>query len=161
LPAGHILNQRLARTEDAVVALGRVRASGTFAFISGMADLAVAASWAGSYLLLANFRNLAGYLFIMAGLSCTSGPLSRTGIGLSFALLGLVLAFSRTGFKAALVIILILAAAWYFGSTDSDVHEQIGIISGTAARHKVADSFTERGMGVITELLRALEEESS
>jgi hypothetical protein len=161
LPPGHILNQRLVRTEHAVGALGRVRASGTFAFLSGMADLAVAASWAGAYLLLANFRNVAGYLFITAGLSCTSAALSRTGIVLSFALLGFVLAFSRTGFKAALVVILILAVAWYFGSAGSGVPGQIGIIRGTAARHEVSDSFTERGMSVINELLSALEEDSS
>jgi hypothetical protein len=161
LPAGHILNQRLARTEDAVMSLGRVRASGTFSYISGMADLAVAASWAGAYLLLVNFRNPLGYLFIVAGLTCTSAALSRSGIVWSFALLGLVLALSRRGIKAAVVVALILLVAWLYAPADPNPHQQIGIITGTAARHKVSDSFTERAMNVIIELLSALDENAA
>src|SRR5207249_4858676 len=78
LPSDHVLNQVVDRDGAPMIGFGtRVRSSGTFAFISGMGDFAIMTCWAGSCLLLASFRSVKGYVFILAGLTCALAALSR------------------------------------------------------------------------------------
>ena len=83
---------------------GRVRASGTFSYISGMSAMSLATCWAGCFFLLAPPRKKIGYVFVLAGLTCAASALSRSGMFFSLALILSVLAFSKRGLSAAIVL---------------------------------------------------------
>jgi len=145
LPAGHFVNARV--TEDAHTHYGsygnlsRVRATGTFPFINGMGDLAIAATWAGCTLLLRRPKpSWDGGLFLASGAVCAMAAQSRYGIFFSLAIAGITLL--PGGGKARLLVILGLALALALGRSDEG--EAPTLLEAVVLRHQTSDSIWER-----------------
>jgi hypothetical protein len=92
LPASHFLNRYDASTEEShiVATAGHVRATGTFAYISGMAMMAGLSGWAGTFLALpipgrAFWVRLLGAGALVAAFVCSATAMSRSGLVLSIA----------------------------------------------------------------------------
>lgn len=100
LPTNHVLNRYAGDAEYVTGFSGRVRTSGTFAFLSGINSLVFLGTWAGALLFLTSSR--VGYqrLFavsVFAGcLVCSLTSMSRTALGLLVLMsLGAGFAFHR------------------------------------------------------------------
>ena len=163
LPGTHILNRQLDEFSRPVVFEGRVRASGTFTYISGMSALSLVSCWAGCFFLLAPPRQKIGYVFVLAGLTCAAAALSRSGLFFSLALIVSVLALSRTGLSAAVGLgTALLVAALLMGefqeSDDPSARHTADLITGTFSRHEVSDTVESRGEWMLLSVLDALVE---
>jgi hypothetical protein len=135
LPGGHVLNKQVHLDHGLAMHGSRIRASGTFAFLSGMTDLAMLGSWAGTCLLLRNPRQLLlGGLFVVAGLTCTSAAVSRAGI------LGVmvILIFSSlllpTGRREVIGLLLLFFLAGMYLAQDIGDQDEFGLASSTFVR---------------------------
>lgn len=147
LPTGHILNQTIKEELVAVTAIGRVRAYGTFVYISGMADLCVLACWAGAVLMIRTPSLWVGYIYAAAGLVATAAAMSRHGAIEWFVVLTMSLVCTRSGRKIVVVLVglgvlglLVLQTAENQMAEDSEVN----LTNALTRRHKTADSVTER-----------------
>jgi len=158
LPSGHILNQQISADLQAHTVgldeLSRIRAMGTFSFISGMGDLAVAGAWAGCVLLLLHPRHWLGYAFLAAGFVCAFAAMSRYGFFLASVVA--VGALVVSGRRPGLVLTVVCAGAilmTLLGRED----EHSDLFSGIFTRHAASDSFRERA-SVQVQVLMALED---
>jgi hypothetical protein len=155
LPQDHFLNQQVAGGIS-VVDVGRVRAIGTFSYITGLADMALAASWAGCVLLSAPPIRKYAYVVTAAALICPLAALSRTGLVASLGLLISVLVLSKGGLRAALPLVaLFIAIGWFLSSKDEQQGKPSGILEGIARRHQNADSFEDRAGSILGDIPRA------
>src|SRR5262249_34358169 len=157
LPGTHVLNRQLDEFSRPVVYNGRVRASGPFTYISGMSAMSLVSCWAGCFFLLAPPRRRIGYLFVLAGLTCGAAALSRSGLFFSLALIMSVLAFSKRGLPAAIVLgIALLTAALLMGefedSDDPQRSSTADIMTGTFQRHENSDGVEQRGEWMLSSI---------
>ncbi len=144
LPNDYFLNQHVAGGRT-VVEIGRVRASGTFSFITGLAHLPIVGSWAGCILLLMRPIPKSAYVFTAAALICPPASLSRTGLVFSLGLLTSVLVISRGGIRAAVPLIaLFIGLGPVLPGNGEHRGEASGMMDGIARRHQVSDSFEVR-----------------
>ena len=151
LPPTHPLNRYLGDSSwlDIVTDLGRVRATGTFSFISGMSAMAVVCIWAGLCLRVFSSRRkdqIFGLVAIVAGFACSFTALSRSAIFMGLALMAFRLFF--VGRDRQLLVIIIVGALGYsylsFNRPMSQVEPEITVTSGVFVRHSRADSVTHR-----------------
>src|SRR5262249_41828344 len=80
LPPGHPINRYDLPTDQISRLYGRVRAVGTFSYISGMAVISVAGSWVASYLFLSGgsiHRRLFALGVAISGIMCALVSMSR------------------------------------------------------------------------------------
>jgi hypothetical protein len=160
LPPTHFLNRRVETHIRAMTALGRVRVSGTFAFPSGIGDMAMMGSWAGCYLALTRPRSLFGYVFILAGLTCGAAAMSRTGLFFSLAIITFTLFSTRRGLVPGIVVVLLLAGLAYVSVADSESGSQeVGLVEGAFLRHRVSDSIAARASHTTGGVPAVLEEQ--
>jgi hypothetical protein len=160
LPGTHVLNRQLDEFSRPIVFAGRVRATGTFSYISGMGALALGACWAGAYFLLAPPRRKIGYVFILAGMACAAASISRGGL---FSCIGLVgtLVLSKRGLAPVLLLggVLVGVAMMMGGSEDSEdpQRDSPDLVTGVFARHEQAgDSVGHRGEFMLMNLWAAM-----
>jgi hypothetical protein len=161
LPPGHALNRQLDMEQTVTVYRDRVRAFGTFTFISGMSAMALVTCWAGCYFLVAPPRRKIGYAFVLAGLSCAAAALSRSGLFFSLTLIVSVLVLSRTGISAAAFLALgVAAVAFLLGglreSDEEETSDQTSIVNATLTRHQESDSVERRGTWILDSVLFAM-----
>lgn len=151
LPVNHVLNRYLSDSswKDVITDLGRVRATGTFSFISGMTVMAVVGIWAGVCLRIigTGIRDrLLGLVAVLAGFSCGFTALSRGAVFTGLALLAARLVF--VGRDRQLVILIVLAALGYgYLSIDrptSQIQLKASLTSGVFVRHAHSDTVLDR-----------------
>ena len=158
LPLDHVLNQQSSSAVTAVGDVGRIRASGTFAYISGMAAMCIGACWVGAALILRNRASALGYACIVAGLVCTSAAVSRSGalVGLLLVVFPLLLINSGRVLLIALVAT-IVALYGFVGGVVGEVNtEEASLQTAVAARVQTADSFDERSSGTFSQVPDAI-----
>jgi hypothetical protein len=163
LPGTHVLNRQLDEFSRPVVFNGRVRASGTFTYISGMSALSLVACWAGCFFLLAPPRRKIGYVFVLAGLTCAAAALSRSGLFFSLALIVSVLALSQKGLSAAIglgtaLVVAAVIMGEFQDSDDPSASHTADLMTGTFSRHEVSDSVESRGEWMLVSVLDAIVE---
>jgi hypothetical protein len=165
LPGTNVLNRQFDSDSRVIVYHGRVRAAGTFSFISGMSAMALVACWSGCFLLTAPPRHKIGYVFVVAGLACAAAALSRSGMFFSLALLVFVLVLSRSGIWPAVVLGMVLAVVGLLLSGSSESEEEPGqqatvdIVHGTFSRHQEeGDSVEDRSSMMLGAVVHALTE---
>jgi hypothetical protein len=157
LPPSHFLNRYDSSTEDShiVAVIGHVRATGTFAFISGMSMLAGCAAWAGTFLALPLsgrpfWVRLVGLAAIVAGFGCCTTAMIRSGLLFwGVTLIGGCLLYFRPKQIAAVVIALLLVSPFLSGG-EEDVNGDTprrsdSLTSGLVHRIENGDSVVERG----------------
>lgn len=164
LPANHVLNKYVgdARWTDVVTDLGRVRATGTFSFISGMSVMTVLCVWAGLSLRTISARahdQILGLTAVVAGFMCGFAALSRGAIFMSLALLAARLAF--IGRDRQLLAVIIVGALGYtylsVGFPTSQPKAEVSLTSGVFVRHSRSDTILDRVGSWGNQLLHASE----
>lgn len=164
LPPNHVLNKYLGdhKWTEVISALGRVRATGTFSFISGMLAMTVVCIWAGLCLrtISEKFQDqILGLVAVIAGFVCGFAALSRGAIFMGLALLAMRLfAFGRD--RQILVIIIIGALGYTYLSVDLPRNRSgadISLTSGVFVRHSRSDSVSDRFSSWGIQLLDASE----
>lgn len=151
LPVTHVLNKYVGdSTWSAVVTdLGRVRATGTFSFISGMSAMTVLCVWAGLSLrtLSVNRRDrMLGLVAVSAGFVCGFAALSRGAIFMALALLAVRLLFIGRD-KHLFILILIGALGFGYLKLDrptSRAELDVSLTSAVFVRHARSDSVMDR-----------------
>lgn len=113
LPPSHFLNQQVSTDLLAVEDVGHIRASGTFAYITGMQDLAMVAAWAGLFLVLRRPRQAGSYVALAASVVCSLTAMSRAGLLAAGVMLGFTF-LTRPGQSRTVAILLGLAVAAAF-----------------------------------------------
>lgn len=152
LPGDHFLNLQPTDLTAAVEDAGRLRASGTFSYITGMADLCIITAWAGAVLVGGYPRRPLGYIYVLAGLTCTAVAMSRSGLLYSLALISLVLIFNSKLRLVGIAIAIIGLFGYGFGGSffDEASPNEPGIHNAIWSRHKAAgDGVEERAFGTI------------
>jgi len=147
LPADNILNQQTTDFATSVEAVGRTRANGTFSFLSGMSDLCLLATWAGCTFLSYRPRSPLGYLYIVAGLTCSAVAMSRGGLLMSVAIISLILICTARLRVVGIGILLIILVMYSFRSNSFDAADEDdpGIYTAVLKRHSEAgDGIQER-----------------
>ena len=151
LPVTHVLNKYLGDTgwTQIITDLGRVRATGTFSFISGMTAMTVVSIWAGMSLrtLSASIRDrILGLAAIAAGLTCGFAALSRSAVFLGLALVAVRLVF--VGRDRQLLILIIVGALGYsylnINRPTTQMELEVTLTSGVFVRHSRSDSVMDR-----------------
>jgi hypothetical protein len=165
LPPDHVLNRYLgAGSADAVITdLGRVRATGTFSFISGMASMSLLVAWAGLFLqsTAGSRRHLywLGLAGILSGLVCAAAAVSRSG---AFLAIGLLLGgFLFSNFKSRLLVLLLIISAILVqvGSEDDGLSDPPAALATVVfQRHAQSDSILDRATGNFEQLSMAFQE---
>jgi len=160
LPADHFLNQYATDMGFVVVTETGVRATGTFAYITGIAIMSSVGIWAGMALLsLARQKwdQIAGYMALIAGFGCALASISRSPVVIDLMMLMVWLVASRAAHRQiirsllAAVAVGLVVWAGGFGETLFELGE------GVAERNEMAgDTFTSRGLGQFAEALAAL-----
>lgn len=92
LPSSHILNQYAVEEMHVVELASGVRATGTFAYITGLSIASALGVWAGMVMIsLAHSRwqFLWGAIGILSGIACAFASISRGTVVTAFAMLGL------------------------------------------------------------------------
>ncbi len=162
LPAGHILN-KYAEDEMVVVEVASgVRATGTFAYLTGPAMVAVLGCWAGMVLLSLgkdNTTRALGTLGILSALACAFASGSRGGIVTVVAMVGLWALSSvratRALWKSLWMSGLLVLATLLVFPTLAERFVTMG--GGVFERFESAgDSNTQRAFGQFEELWHAL-----
>jgi len=158
LPAGHILNQQVRATQAALAQGGRIRATGTFVFITGLGDLAMLASWAGVCLLLRRPRQLVlGGAFVVAALACASAAVSRGGILSALIVVVFSYLLLPTGRRDLIVLFLVLAVLGAYLAQDQPFSDEFGLAGATLARMRTAgDTFEGRAWSLVQQPLAAI-----
>ncbi len=159
LPGDHFLNQQPTALTLAIEDAGRLRASGTFSYITGMADLCIITAWAGVVLVGGFPRRPLGYIYVIAGLICTAVAMSRSGLLYSLALISLVLIFNSKLRLVGIAIALIGFFGYGFGGSffDEAATDDPGIHNAIWSRHKAAgDGIEDRAFGTIISDLPAV-----
>ncbi len=168
LPATHVLNRYAWGDEDYVVAeAGHVRATGTFAFISGMGMLAGVSAWAGALLAFplpgrSWWVRAIGVACVGAGFVCFATSMSRGGALLwATTLVGSFLLYFRPKHILGFLLMLLVAAPFVLsrepGSVGDAPPQSDTLTHGLAYRFEHADTFTERAGYVLMNLRLGLE----
>ena len=160
LPATHPLNAYAAEGSDAAIqSAGHVRATGTFSFISGMSWMAVVAVWVGLMLgtdgAADRRQRLLGASAIGAGLLCAFTSLSRSGLAGALGLLAAALLLRRVQRRFWGLLVLLGGLVIAIGFTGSGPVNEL--YSAIARRHGSSETFGERGVWVLGDLLNATE----
>ena len=151
LPVHHVLNRYLGDSswKDVITDLGRVRATGTFSFISGMTVMTVTGVWAGISLRILGsgaVDRLLGTVAILAGFACGFTALSRGAVFMGLALLAARLVL--VGRDRQLLVLTIIAALGYgYLSIDrptTQMQLQVSLASGVFVRHAHSDTVLDR-----------------
>ena len=151
LPVHHVLNRYLGDSswKDVITDLGRVRATGTFSFISGMTVMTVVGVWAGISLRILGSGTrdrLLGLVAVLSGFACGFTALSRGAVFMGVALLAARLVF--VGRDRQLLVLTIVAALGYgYLSIDrptSQMQLQVSLASGVFVRHAHSDTVLDR-----------------
>jgi hypothetical protein len=149
LPQNHFLNSYEGSGEGVhiIAEYGHVRATGTFAFITGMAMMTGVGAWAGLYLFLSGGlrKRLLGLAVLVAGLICSLTSMSRGGIVLyAMTIAGGIILFRRLK-ESALLIMVGLIGFWLFGGGSSaDESVDPGLQGAVVQRFQGADSPVDR-----------------
>ena len=158
LPLDHVLNQQTSSAVTAVGDVGRIRASGTFAYISGMAAMCIGACWVGATLILRSRASALGYACIVAGLACASAAVSRSGALVGLILVVFPLLLINSG-RILLIAFVGSIAAFYglVGGAVGEVNtEEASLQTAVVARAQTADSFDERSSGTFSQVPDAI-----
>ncbi len=159
LPTSHVLNKQVYLDQDAVTHLSRMRASGTFVFISGMCDLAMAASWAGTCLLLRHPRQTyLGGAFMVAGLTCASAAVSRSGILGALVIPVFSSLLLPSGRRDLVVLLLVFVMVGMYSTQDIGTQDEFGLASSTFVRFRMGDSVYSRTIGLFYDPWAAMQE---
>jgi len=160
LPAGHVLNRYAA--DDALIAEvpSGVRATGTFAYITGMGVISAVGIWAGMALMsvTANQRErAAAWMAIAAGFGCGLASVSRGPIIVGVVMMASWLVGSKRGLskliRGSLAGVCCLVAALALGLLP--VYSELG--QGLLQRHATAsDTFNDRAFRQIEQVLGVL-----
>lgn len=161
LPPGHILNQQSNSMQEAIADVGRVRASGTFAYIGGMASLCIAACWAGAVTACRRPWSVFGYGYVFAGVVCAVAAMSRSGAMWGLAVVAGTLVLHPRG-RVVGVFAGVVLAIGYVGFADAlapktDDNDP-GLGNAIFVRHSRADSVETRVLWVLLDPLSALED---
>ena len=161
LPADHILN-RYADADVQVVAVDSgVRASGSFAYISGMAVISSVGIWTGLALMSlasAQWQRIAAWAVLAASFGCGLASVSRGPIVVDVAILVGWMAFSQGGFSSLIKGMVAAAFCMVLASGIGLMPVFSGLSEGLMDRSSTAgDSFNERAFGQIGEMVAALE----
>lgn len=151
LPATHVLNKYVGNSSwtDVVTDLGRVRATGTFSFISGMSAMAVVCVWTGLCLRTLSAKNsdrLLGLATVVAGFVCGFSALSRSALFMGLALIGARLLLINRD-RQIFVLMLIGAIGYGFLSFDPPKSRDgldVTLTNGVLVRHSLSDSGLSR-----------------
>lgn len=136
-PPGDILNRQVTDAQSAIGDIGRVRASGTYAFLSGMASLCAFACWAGSVLILRSPGRPWGYVFVAGGFVVTSEAMSRGGFTNAAVIVGLSLMSTSAGRVVGLLAVGAGAAAMVLmPESEPTAVDEPGITQALTTRHK-------------------------
>jgi hypothetical protein len=164
LPTSHILNRYdTGMGEGHIVAnAGHVRATGTFAYIGGMAIMAGFGAWAGMFLVFPiagrpSWVRLVGAAAVAAALMCASVAMSRSALmfwGVTVA--GGLFLYLRAN-QLLILGLAVFAVGAALGSAnafeDMDVlGKQDSVTTGMIYRMQHADSFSDRAAFVVTNL---------
>jgi hypothetical protein len=161
LPTTHWLN-KYESTDPAhiVQEFGHVRATGTFAFITGMGVFAGVASWAGIYLFLTGtnlYRRLFSVGVMGSALVCAMVSMSRGGAYYSaLTIVGGVMLFRRIrevvflGAIAAIAYTLFTTEGGAEGGAESELQK------GLTSRLEKRESIVDRGTYALTNLQMGL-----
>ena len=156
LPVTHILNKYVGETSWSTVVtdLGRVRATGTFSFITGMSAMAVVCVWSGLCLRILNakkYDRALGLFALFTGFACGFAALSRSAIFMILALLAVRLLF--IGRDRQVLIIVLVGALGYgylsFHRPTSRAELDISVTNAVFVRHARADSVMDRFTSLI------------
>jgi hypothetical protein len=165
LPVSHILNRYDSGMEVTHITAegGHVRATGTFAYISGMSMMAGVSGWAGTFLALplagrSLWLRLIGLGAILSGYVCSATSMSRGALAFwAVSFIGGCLLYLRP--RQILVILLTICVIAPFlggeaddGGEDSPISPN-SITAGLAYRLEHGDSFTDRGGYMLNNLL--------
>lgn len=147
MPQDHLLNYTTKSDVLGIFDVGRVRASGTFAFITGMSCICIFSTWSGLLLILKNKGNIYGYISIGAGFVCCLCSISRSGVLYSIVLILFVVFYTKRGFFISLFFLPIVIFAYLNGNdinTDNIQENDPTIGSAIFIRHSKSDSVFER-----------------
>jgi hypothetical protein len=151
LPASHILNQQVSSKDMAILDAAGLRASGPFAFITGMADLTILATWAGVYLVLQKPRHPWGYATLAGGVLCSLTAMSRTGL-LGAVLVGgfSLLSVRHLGRFLPVLVLVALGGVFLFRDRSPTHANELGVTQAIFERHQHSgENSTERIMNTL------------
>ncbi|GMQ81801.1 MAG: hypothetical protein BMS9Abin05_1237 [Rhodothermia bacterium] len=164
LPVTHVLNKYVGDSgwTAVITDLGRVRATGTFSFISGMTAMTVLGVWSGMSLraLSAKARDQSLGLFaVVAGFTSGFAALSRSAVFMGLALVAVRLLF--VGRDRQLLILIVVGMLGYgYLSVDrptSQVELKVTLVSGVFIRQSRSDSVLDRFGSWATQLSDAID----
>jgi hypothetical protein len=165
LPATHFLNRYDSGIEAGhiVAEAGHVRATGTFAYISGMAMMAGFSAWAGTFLALPLtgrpvWLRFLGACAIVAGFICSATSMSRGALMFwGITLVGGCLMYLRPKHVFTVVLAMLVVSPFITGEGDEDDvasgKPNDSLISGLAYRMEHADTVSQRAGYMINNLL--------
>lgn len=145
LPSSHVLNRGIGRDGVAIIMGTRTRANGTFAFVSGMASMALLASWAGSYLLLKHPKqSMLGGAALLAALTCGAVSISRGAMAMAILIPVVSFLLSQHGRKYAVLFVLLLVGSYMYGSAEGINEDEVDVIQATIVRTRRSEPIFER-----------------
>lgn len=151
LPVNHVLNKYIGDSswKDVITDLGRVRATGTFSFISGMTVMTLVAIWAGICLRIvgSGLRDrVLGLIAVLSGFACGFTALSRGAVFMGIALLAVRLVLvGRDRQLLALTVIAVLGYGYLSIDRPTDQRQlQASLTSGVFERHAHSDTVVDR-----------------
>jgi hypothetical protein len=147
LPPGHFLNRYDLKLGQVTAQFGHIRATGTFAYISGMAVMSAAGAWAATYLYLSAsgpFRRLLALAVGLAAISCSLVAMTRGGLIVClFNIVGGV-ACCRRAKGLIFVGLLGLVVWWMLGGTTSRQSMEETAAGATMRRFNEGERVLER-----------------
>ncbi|HIJ83661.1 MAG TPA: hypothetical protein HPQ00_05575, partial [Magnetococcales bacterium] len=150
---------------EVIVFDGIVRATGTFAFISGMSSMTILAVWAGMFLQTASHTMgdvFLGRAAVLAGLVCGSTSMTRAGLFISVAII--IGVFLLSGMKRVFLVPVVLlmalgTIAMPQGAEDNVVNPYVTLVSTVMERHAKSDSVMDRFDSMNQYLIQSIFEE--
>jgi O-Antigen ligase len=161
LSADHMLNRYATDGADIVELQSGVRATGTFAYITGMGIISTVGIWTG--LMLFNisrnvWQQMAALTVVASGFGCGLAAVSRgsilVGLGIVFIWLLYSGASSLLNFRNLIACALFILLAFYFGVSSKFFELRDGMLE----RHETAgDTIEGRTFGQVHEAIEALD----
>jgi hypothetical protein len=147
LPETHILNRYDMESALIAAEYGHVRATGPFAYISGMAVMAAAAGWAAVYLFFSAkgiFQRGFAAGVALAGIICSLVAMTRHGLIVClFNMVGGALAFQRGG-KGLQLLLVVGAILWILRNSNDPDATDVSMYGATVLRFTERDSVGSR-----------------
>ncbi|HEX9852253.1 MAG TPA: hypothetical protein VGA68_04530, partial [Woeseiaceae bacterium] len=165
LPATHWLNRYDSGVEEThiVATAGHVRATGTFAYISGMAMLAGVSGWAGTFLALplpgrSQWVRVVGLGALVAGFVCSATSMSRGALMFwSVSIIGGCLLYFRPKQILAFLFALLVISPFLTSSGEQVSGDAVSrpdsLTSGLTYRLSQEDVFQDRAAYVLMNLI--------